>query len=45
MQVPQHHTAALPHLALVEVATVRLLFMANLAAAARVMRRSAALSP
>ncbi|GIL90799.1 hypothetical protein Vretimale_16818 [Volvox reticuliferus] len=42
--VPQNHTINVPHLSLIEIASVRLLFMANLAAVARVMRRSAALS-
>ncbi|GLI66298.1 hypothetical protein VaNZ11_010060 [Volvox africanus] len=42
--VPQNHTVNLPHLSLIEIASVRLLFMANLAAVVRVMRRSAALS-
>ncbi|GLC45367.1 Microspherule protein 1 [Pleodorina starrii] len=42
--VPQNATVNLPHLSLIEVASVRLLFLANCAAVSRVVRRSAALS-
>ncbi|KXZ41628.1 hypothetical protein GPECTOR_355g118 [Gonium pectorale] len=43
VEVPPHRATTLPHLSLVRVADVRLLFMANPAAVARCVRRSAAL--
>ncbi len=43
-QVEQGHAAPLPHLSLIKVGGVSLLFVANHAAVQRVMRRSAALA-
>ncbi|KAG2484076.1 hypothetical protein HYH03_017095 [Edaphochlamys debaryana] len=43
VKVPQNHTLPLPHLAMVTVADLALIFMANGAAVQRVVRRSGAL--